>query len=221
VISSNPMNSFHSVLLVASTNKKKLAELQTLTADLGLKLLSLADLPAFDEVPETGRTFRENAELKALGYAMQTGYLTLAEDSGLSCDALGGEPGVYSARFAGPGKDDTDNNRKVLRLMDNIPNEQRGAHFTSVVAVALPGRLVGVAEGRVPGRISRELAGENGFGYDSIFYYPAFGKTFGQVSPEMKHRVSHRAQALSEAKKILKSFLTDTGREDSPAQTGF
>lgn len=202
------MTSSRHKLLVATTNKKKLEELRALVADLDLELLCLADLPEYREVPETGKTFRENAALKAMGYAKQTGYLTLGEDSGLSCDALGGEPGVYSARFAGPGKNDPDNNLKVLNMMEDVPDERRAAHFTSAVAIALPGRLIGTVEGQVYGQISREVLGENGFGYDPIFYYPPYGKTFGQVSAEMKHRVSHRAQALGQAKELLSRFLS-------------
>jgi XTP/dITP diphosphohydrolase len=202
-----PQSSKVATLLVASTNKKKLDELKTLTADLGLRLVCLADLPSFKEVPENGRTFRENAALKAVGYADQTGYLTLAEDSGLSCDALGGKPGVYSARFAGSGKNDHENNEKVLKLLEGIPEENRGAHFTSAVAIAIPGRVLEIVEGEVFGRIHDSMVGENGFGYDSIFYYPPYGMTFGQVPPEMKHRVSHRAQALEQAKAVLRRYM--------------
>ncbi len=202
-----PQSSEVATLLVASTNKKKLGELKTLTADLGLQLVCLADLPSFREVPEDGQTFCENAALKAAGYADQTGYLTLAEDSGLSCDSLGGEPGVYSARFAGPGKNDYDNNAKVLRLLEGLPEEKRGAHFTSAVAIAVPGRVLEIVEGKVFGRIHDRMIGENGFGYDAIFYYPPYGVTFGQLTPEMKHRVSHRAQALEQAKAVLRRHL--------------
>ncbi len=198
-------------LLVASTNKKKLAELRELVADLDLELMGLSDLPSFREVPETGTTFRENAALKAQGYAGQTGLLTLAEDSGLSCDALDGAPGVYSARFAGAEKDDHDNNLKVLKLLRDVPESLRGAHFTSAVAIALPDRLVGVAEGKVYGRIHGEILGDKGFGYDPIFFYPPYGKTFGQVPAEKKHEVSHRAQALAQAKRLLTEFLAHTG----------
>lgn len=194
-------------LLVATTNRKKLIELKTLLADLNFELLCLADLPGYQEVSETGSTFRENASLKALGYARQTGYLTLGEDSGLCCDALDGAPGVYSARFAGESKDDRENNQKLLLALESVPPGSRGAYFASAVAIALPDRLIGVAEGRVHGVIGREVLGEHGFGYDPVFFYPPFERTFGQVPAEEKNRVSHRAEALRQAKELLKNFL--------------
>jgi XTP/dITP diphosphohydrolase len=194
-------------LLVATTNKKKLAELQTLLSDLPLRLLGLGDFPQIHEVNETGKNFRENAVLKAEAYAKQTGLVTLAEDSGLCCDALEGAPGIYSARFAGEGKKDLENNVKLLKLLESVPDNCRTAHFKSAVAVAAPAELVGVAEGEVHGYISREMRGTNGFGYDPVFFYPPFGKTFGEVSPEMKHSVSHRAKALENARVLLQNYL--------------
>lgn len=194
-------------LLVATTNKKKLSELQTLLADLPLELCCLSGLPRFEEVPETGKTFADNASLKALGYARQSGCLTLAEDSGLCCDALEGAPGVYSARFAGEGKQDRENNLKVLKLLENVPDNCRHAHFTSAVAIAELDRLVGTVEGEVHGYIAHEMRGTNGFGYDPVFFYPPFGRTFGEVPAGMKHAVSHRAKALQKAKELLRQYL--------------
>ncbi len=194
-------------LLVASTNKKKLAELKSLLAGLEFTLISLAECPGIREVEESGKTFEENATLKALGYAHQTGLLTLAEDSGLCCDALEGAPGVYSARFAGPAKTDLDNNLKVLKLLEKIPDNCRGAHFKSAAAVAEPDRLIDVVSGEVHGVIEHIMKGSHGFGYDSIFFYPPFKKTFGQVPEEMKNQVSHRAQALAKAKVLLVGYL--------------
>ncbi|HTL47042.1 MAG TPA: RdgB/HAM1 family non-canonical purine NTP pyrophosphatase [Verrucomicrobiae bacterium] len=183
-------------LLVASTNKKKLEELRELLKDMPFQLLGLKDLPSYQEVPETGRTFEENAALKALGYAAQSGLMTLAEDSGLCCDALEGAPGVYSARFAGEGKSDEDNNDKLLRLLHNLPDNCRSAYYVSAVVIVENGKVLNTVRGEVHGVIARERAGTGGFGYDPIFYFPPYQKTFGQVSPEMKHRVSHRAKAL-------------------------
>ena len=180
-----------------------MAELEKLLAGFGLRFKSLKDFPHCREIRETGKTFAENASLKALGYAEQTGLLTLAEDSGLCCDALEGAPGVYSARFAGEGKKDQENNAKLLKLLEKVPDNCRGAHFASAVAVARPGKLVGVVEGKVYGVIGRESRGRFGFGYDPVFYYPPFGKTFGEAAPEMKNSVSHRAQALEKAKALL------------------
>lgn len=212
-------------LLLGTGNSKKLKELQTLLEDLPFELLSLKDFPHATEIVEDGETFEENAVKKARGLALQTGVLTLAEDSGLVVEALEGAPGVYSARFAGPEKNDIKNCEKVLRLMEKLPDTCRGAAFESVVAIANPssltlspftGRgegdgnnliLLGVAEGEVRGAIAHQMQGSGGFGYDPIFIYgPYGGKTFGEVSSEMKHRVSHRAQAILKAKKILTKY---------------
>jgi XTP/dITP diphosphohydrolase len=195
-------------LLVASTNLKKLEELRDVLAALPFRLHSLQEFSAIQEVAETGKTFHENATLKALGYARQTRLLTLAEDSGLCCDALEGAPGVYSSRFSGEGGNDLENNRKLLRLMAKLPDNCRQAHFVSCIAVAAPGRsVVDTVEGEVHGYISTEMRGNNGFGYDSVFYYPDFGKTFGEVPPGMKRTVSHRMKALEKVRALLKTYL--------------
>lgn len=194
-------------LLVATTNKKKLGELRDLLEGLPFELYSLGDFPSYTEVEETGKTFQENASLKALGYAKQTGLLTIAEDSGLCCVALDDAPGVYSARFSGEGKNDHDNNLKVLRLLENVPDNCRGAYFKSVIAIAEPNRVVGFAEGEVHGFVSRELKGTNGFGYDALFYYPPFKKNFGEVETAQKHEVSHRSKSLAKARQILSDYL--------------
>ena len=200
-------------LLVATANPKKLLELKGLLADLPLQLVCLKDIAKYEEVPEDGSSFQENAAKKALGYAHQTGLLTLAKDSGLCCDALEGAPGIYSARFAGPGKNDRDNNLKLLRLLEKVPDNCRGAHFISAVAVAEPGRLVGAAEGTVHGIIDHQIRGTRGFGYDPVFYYPPFAKTFGEVPMELKHQVSHRSRALKNAKGLLQGCLSKKGEE--------
>lgn len=176
-------------------------------SDLEVEVVCLADLSQYHEVPEIGKTFRANASLKALGYARQSGLLTLAEDSGLCCDALEGAPGVYSARFAGPSKSDEGNNEKLLKLLAKVPDNCRGANFKSAVAIAEPEFLLTVVEGEVHGLINHEVRGSNGFGYDPVFFYPPFGKTFGEVPAEMKHQVSHRAQALEKVKNYLENYL--------------
>jgi XTP/dITP diphosphohydrolase len=194
-------------LLLATGNRKKLAEIEKLLTGISFRLISLRDFPQVKEVKEDGKTFVENAEKKAMGFAKQTGLLTLAEDSGLCVEALEGAPGVFSARFAGAEKDDIKNCEKVLRLMEKLPDNCRGASFVSAVAVAAPERILGVVEGEVRGAIARQMRGRDGFGYDPIFLYgPYEGKTFGEVSPEMKDRVSHRAEAIRKAKKILEEF---------------
>lgn len=194
-------------LLVATTNPKKLTELQALLTGLPIRLQCLRDYPKVREVPETGKTFEDNAKLKALGYAEQTGIFTLAEDSGLCCDALEGAPGVYSARFAGLDKSDDDNNRKLLRLMEKLPDNCRGARFISTIALAEPGRVIGIVSGEVHGVIFRECRGAHGFGYDPLFYYPPFEKTFGEVPLDRKQQVSHRSRALEKARAILARYL--------------
>ena len=200
-------------LLIATTNKKKLTELETLLTGLNFELHLLSEFPKVREVPEDAKTFAGNATLKATGYARQTGLLTLGEDSGLCVDALEGAPGVYSARFAGPAKSDAENNAKLLRLLEKVPDNCRNAHFASAVCVAEPDRVIGVAEGQVHGFIAHEVRGKNGFGYDPVFFYPAFKKTFGEVASEQKHTVSHRAQALAKARQILENDLLYRGKK--------
>ena len=203
------MTATKTVLLVATTNQKKLYELQVLLKDFPLELKSLKDFSNIKEVPETGKTFEDNAALKANGYAEQTGCLTLAEDSGLCCDALEGAPGVYSARFAGESKTDKENTAKVLKLLKDMPDNCRGAHFKSAAALADQDELIGTVAGEVHGYISREVKGSNGFGYDPIFYYPPYEKCFGEVTSEMKHKVSHRSKALQKIRALLVKYLKE------------
>ncbi len=194
-------------LLVATTNAKKLKELQELLSDLPILCLSLRDFPDVKNVEETGRTFEENAKIKALSYAEQTGTLTLGEDSGICCAALKGAPGVFSARFGGESQNDDANNKKLLELMRNVPEENRTAYYESAIALAEPAKLLGVVTGQVHGLITRELHGDGGFGYDPLFFYPPYQKTFGEVPIAMKHRVSHRGQALEKFRKLLQNYL--------------
>jgi len=201
------MSRLRTRLLVATTNAKKLKELQDLLSDLPVQCLSLRDFPNVADVEETGRTFEENARIKALGYAGQTGVLTLGEDSGICCDALGGEPGVFSARFGGEPKNDDTNNKKLLELMCHVPEEKRTAYYESAIALAEPSKLIGIVRGRVQGLITRDLRGSGGFGYDPLFFYPPYRKTFGEVPVAMKHRVSHRGQALGKFRELLQNYL--------------
>jgi len=190
-------------LLLATTNAKKLKELSEILADLPVQCLSLRDFPGVTDVEETGRSFEENAKIKASGYAGQTGVLTLGEDSGICCDALDGAPGVFSARFCGEFQGDDANNAKLLEMMKDVPDEKRTAYYESAIALAEPGKLIGVVKGQVQGLITRDLRGNGGFGYDPLFFYPPFRKTFGEVPPEMKHNVSHRGQALRKFRELL------------------
>lgn len=199
-------------ILLATTNRKKLEEMRAFLRDFPLRLLCLSDFPSFQEVDETGMTFSENASIKALDYARQFQMLAIGEDSGLCCDVLDGAPGVYSARFAGTHKSDAENNAKLLRLMKAIPDNCRGAHYTSAIALASPDRVIGVVEGEVHGLIYHEELGTNGFGYDPLFYYPPFNTTFGNVSAEMKNSVSHRRIAMDKFKVLLSKLLGPQGR---------
>ncbi|HXK31376.1 MAG TPA: XTP/dITP diphosphatase [Candidatus Paceibacterota bacterium] len=194
-------------LLIASNNPKKLAELRTLLMDLPVELKTLRDYPDVREVVEDGRTFRENAKKKALACARQSGCLTLADDSGLVVDYLKGAPGVYSARFAGPEKDDLKNCEKVLEQMTHAEDSKRGAAFRCAVALATPQRVVSVVEEEVRGYITRTMRGRGGFGYDPLFFYPEFGKTFAEIPAEQKHTVSHRGKALRKMKVVLSRYL--------------
>lgn len=193
-------------MVVASFNPKKLKELAELLADLSVKLYSLADFPKVHEVEEDGMTFRDNAVKKALGYARQTGKLTLAEDSGLVIDYLKGAPGVYSARFAGNQKNDLANCEKVLKLMEGVPRSKRTASFVCAVALAISGKALTFIEERVAGTVELSMRGSGGFGYDPLFFYPEFGKTFAEVSPGEKHSVSHRGKALRKIKEFLQGY---------------
>ena len=165
-------------LFLGTGNQKKLKEIITLLEGLPFEFISLREFPNVKEVVEDGETFEANAVKKATELARETGLLTLGEDSGLVVEALEGSPGVYSARFAGPEKNDLKNCEKVLRLMEKMPDTCRGAAFKSVVAIATPDHLIGTAEGEVRGGISREMRGSGGFGYDPIFIYGPYGKTW-------------------------------------------
>ncbi len=195
-------------LLIATTNAGKVKEFESLFQGLPVELVSLKTISNLKEVPETGDTFSANALLKAKGYAAQSGIMTLAEDSGLCCDALEGAPGVYSARFAGEAKGDQENNSKLLKLLENLPVNCRGAHYESHIAIVTAGGdLIGTCSGRVGGVITTAPAGNQGFGYDPLFFYPPFQKTFAEVPLSEKNKVSHRFHAMQKAKQILASYL--------------
>jgi XTP/dITP diphosphohydrolase len=194
-------------LLVASGNSKKLKELQGLLSHQPVDLLSLKEFPKVVEIEEDGDTFRENAAKKALGFAKQTGCLTIADDSGLAVDFLAGAPGIYSARYAGTDKNDARNCEKLLTALKGVPESKRFAAFHCAVALATPERIVSVVEERVEGRITEKLVGDGGFGYDPLFFYPEFGKTFAQVPIVQKHSVSHRGKALRRMSEILNEYL--------------
>jgi len=194
-------------LVIATTNKKKKRELAALLKGLRVRILTLGDFAKTPAVREDKKTFRENAVKKAVVLSMHTGKLTLAEDSGLEVRALGGAPGVRSARFAGPSKNDNANIAKLLRLLKGLPLSKRQARFVCFAAIADNGRLIKVVNGSVGGLISLEPKGKSGFGYDPVFYYPPLKKNFAQLVPSLKNRVSHRYKALRKVKKILQEAL--------------
>ena len=192
-------------LLLASQNPGKLAEMRKLVAGLPFHVVGPRDIGIEEAPEETGRTFLENAILKARYYAGRSGLLTAADDSGLSVDALDGGPGLYSARFGGEGASDAERNRLLLEKLRGVPTDKRGARFTSAVAVVRGGEVLFEAQEDVEGRIAEATSGPNGFGYDPLFFYPPFGRTFGETPPEDKDRVSHRGKAFARLRKFLES----------------
>ena len=184
-------------VVLASKNKHKLVEISEITKKFGIELVLQSDLGVDIDVEETGTTFEENSFIKAEAVMKATGLPALADDSGIAVDALNGEPGVYSARY---GFDDTlDDWGRLELLLKNtahVPDDQRQAQFVCVITMVTPDGQVIQARGEIHGELTREPRGENGFGYDPIFYYPPFGKTTAELSPEEKNGVSHRGNAL-------------------------
>jgi XTP/dITP diphosphohydrolase len=195
-------------LLLATQNPGKLAEMRLLAEGLPFRVLGPRELGIADAPDETGTTFIENAVLKARHYARLSGRLTVADDSGLSVDALGGGPGLYSARFGGESASDADRNALLLEKLAHVPTERRQARFTSAVAVARGGEVLFEAEESVEGLIADGLRGSNGFGYDPLFFYPPFGRTFGEIPHEEKDRVSHRGKAFARLRRFLESIAS-------------
>jgi XTP/dITP diphosphohydrolase len=190
-------------LLLASQNPGKLAEMRGLVAGLAFDVVSPRDVGILEAPEETGTTFVENATLKARYYSRRAGLLAVADDSGISVDALDGGPGLFSSRFGGEGAKDDDRNRLLLERLQGVPEEQRGARFTSAVAVARGDEVLFQVVETVEGRIAPEPRGSRGFGYDPLFFYAPFGKTFGEVEPAEKDRVSHRGKAFARLRRFL------------------
>lgn len=196
-------------LVIATKNRHKIAEITGKLASGGsIQFLSLLDYANPPEIIEDSDTFAENAVIKAKAVCRFTGLPALADDSGLVVDALNGEPGVYSARYAGEGASDRERNLLVLRKMEHVPHEKRTARFVCVIAVALPDGTVYTTEGRCEGSILRAEKGEGGFGYDPIFFIPGRGKTMAELSMEEKNTLSHRAVALAQAEILLNTIVT-------------
>lgn len=188
-------------VIIATKNKGKASEFQALLAKKGIAVKTLLDFPDSPDVEETGSTFAENARLKAETIARYFQTMVIADDSGLSIDALGGNPGVYSARYAGEERDDEANIAKVLEEMEGIPFEKRTARFHCALAISIPNRSTTIVEGTCEGYITEAPKGENGFGYDPIFYVPQEGKTMAELTKEEKNKISHRAVALAKLEK--------------------
>jgi XTP/dITP diphosphohydrolase len=195
-------------MVLTTNNKHKVREISAILkkAGLGIKILILDDFPKRKAVVENKPTIEGNAIKKAKEVAKQTKCLALADDTGLFIKALKGAPGVYSARFAGRGCTFMDNNKKVLRLMKNIPFSKRQAVFRSIAALATPQGKVAIAEGRIHGKIVIHCAGTDGFGYDPIFWVPKYKKTFAEMGLVLKNRISHRALAFKKVPTLLKKI---------------
>lgn len=204
-------------LVVATSNPGKVAEIRAALEGAGLDVVGFdaaavarmgaggAEAFELGEVEETGATFEENARIKAEAYSTRTDLPVLADDSGIEVDALGGEPGVLSARYGGPDRDDAGRNELLLANLRGVPDDKRTARFRCVLAVARAGSTLATFEGVVEGRIAHAPQGEEGFGYDPVFFHEEIGTTFGMISREHKQRLSHRGQALARFVEALRS----------------
>ena len=199
-------------LLIATSNKGKLVEIQKVLSDIPISLFDLGNFPAIELMAETGSTYVENASLKAIGYAAQTGLLTLADDSGLEVDALGGAPGVRSARYTGESASDAERIDSLLAALAFVDDSERSARFVSAVVVANSKReILNVSVGKCEGRIALAPRGNEGFGYDPVFIPDRGDLTFAELKPEIKNRMSHRARALAATRRYLLSLTTASG----------
>ena len=192
-------------MVVASKNMGKIREFRSLLEPLGYRVLDLSAFPEIGEIEETGSTFAENALLKARVVAEHTGFPALADDSGLAVDALEGRPGIYSARYAGPGASDADNNRKLLEELAawTAPGDRSGRYVCALVLYFPENGRILTAEADCPGQILTAPQGDGGFGYDPLFYLPELGMTFAQIPLAEKNKISHRGKALEELRNLL------------------
>lgn len=194
----------HRAMFVATRNKGKLIEINGLLKDLSIEILSYKDFSDLPNIEETGLTFQENAIQKAKETAKKTGLISLADDSGLLVDAIDGKPGVYSARFAGENATDEENNHKLLSLLKGVPLDKRTARFVCVIAITIPEGRTYTVHGVCEGRILESCQGNDGFGYDPLFYVSEFDKTMAQLELKEKNMISHRGKALQKALHIIK-----------------
>ncbi len=194
-------------LVLATRNPGKIREIKALLKGLPVEILTLEDLPGLSLPPEDGKTFRENALKKARAVARATGLWALSDDSGLEVDHLRGRPGIYSARYAGEGSTDEENNRKLLEELEGVPWDERKARYRCVIALVDPKGRSFTFEGECEGVIAESPKGRGGFGYDPLFFLPEKGKTMAELEPEEKNRISHRGKALRQFVLWLKEYL--------------
>lgn len=202
-------------IVFATGNASKMREIRMIMADLGLEILSMKEAGVDVDIEENGKTFEENAMIKASAIAQElkkdgVQAIVLADDSGLEIDYLNKEPGIYSARYLGEDTSYTIKNANLIQRLEGVPDEKRTARFVCVIAAVFPDGRKCTARATIEGRIGYEERGENGFGYDPIFYLPEYGKYSAELSPEEKNRISHRGKALEEMKKVLRQAAEET-----------
>ena len=195
-------------IIFATNNQDKMKEIHAIMADFPVQIVSLKEAGIHADVDENGTSFEENAAIKAEAICRLTGHVTIADDSGLEIDALGGEPGIYSARYMGEDTSYRIKNANLIERLAGVPDEKRTARFVCAVAAAFPDAPTQIVRGTIEGRIGYEEAGENGFGYDPIFYVPEYGCTTAQMPPEEKNKISHRGRALKKISPILKMYFS-------------
>ncbi len=199
-------------IIFATGNEGKMREVRLILADLGMEIISMKEAGASCEIEETGSSFAENAEIKARAVWKQTGHIVLADDSGLVVDYLGGEPGIYSARYMGEDTSYEIKNQAIIDRVAEAKEEERTARFVSAIAAVLPDGTILHTEGTVEGKIAHQPAGTEGFGYDPIFYLPEYGMTSAQIPIEKKNEISHRGKALEAMKQKLKGLYREENR---------
>jgi XTP/dITP diphosphohydrolase len=193
-------------IVLATENRHKGEEIKAILKDLDIKIIPMTSFTDYPATIEDGATFEKNASKKAREAAEFFRKWAIADDSGLEVDYLNGRPGIYSARYAGENCSYEDNNKKLLAELKDVPEEKRTANFKTVIAVASPDGRLFLADGKIFGTIKEHSSGTGGFGYDSVFYIPGYGKTFAELSCEIKNSLSHRAKALQKVKKIIKNL---------------
>ena len=196
-------------IVVATRNKDKAKEIKKILKDLKVKILTLDSFKRLPQVVEDGKTFKENASKKAQVISRLSKRLAIADDSGLEVKALNGRPGVKSSRFAGDKASYSKNNAKLLRMLKGLPLSKRKAKFICVISIARNGKVLRTVEGTCSGRIGFALRGKSGFGYDPLFIAPKYGRTFAELGPKIKNRISHRYRALKKAERVLKKLVKD------------